>query len=57
MMASANDNDVTATSDDKSESLIDKPMSQDEINKKNFKPGYAYFILFLTLMARIMVQW
>lgn len=51
-------NDVTAesTNEDK-ENLLEKPMTQDEINKKNFKPAYAYFVLFLTLCARIMVQW
>ena len=61
MNASAND--VTAeTSDDgdKKEALLEgsgKIETQEEINKRLFKPGYAYFVLFLTLLARIMVQW
>jgi len=58
MQASANDNDVTAetSGDDKNEALISgKIETQDEINKRLFKPGYAYFVLFLVLMARIMV--
>jgi len=57
----ASNNDVTAETsgdDDKNEALISgKVESQDEINKRLFKPGYAYFVLFLVLMARIMVQW
>jgi len=61
MMAAADGNaEVTAetSGDDKSEALIDgKIETQDEKNKRLFKPGYAYFVLFLTLMARIMVQW
>ena len=52
-------NDVTAedTNEDKVENLLDKPKTQEEINKEKFKPAYAYFVLFITLMARIMVQW
>jgi hypothetical protein len=61
MMAAADGNaEVTAetSGDDKSEALIDgKIETQDEKNKRIFKPGYAYFVLFLVLMARIMVQW
>jgi hypothetical protein len=57
----ASNNDVTAETsndDDKTEALIDgKVETQEELNKRLFKPGYAYFVLFLTLMARIMVQW
>ena len=44
----------TANTDGK-ENLLNKPMTQEEINKKNFKPAYAYFVLFLALIARIMV--
>jgi len=52
-------NDVTAetSNDDKEENLLNKPKTQDEINKEKFKPAYAYFVLFITLCARIMVQW
>ena len=63
MSAAADGNaEVTAetSGDDKAEALIDgsgKIETQEEKNKRLFKPGYAYFVLFLTLMARIMVQW
>lgn len=55
-MMAAN-NDVTADSSDKEENLLTKGKTQDEINKEKFKPAYAYFVLFITLCARIMVQW
>lgn len=32
-------------------------LTQDEINKQKFKPAYAYFVLFIVLLCRIMVQW
>lgn len=32
-------------------------LTQEEINEKKFKPAYAYFVLFIVLMCRIMVQW
>ena len=50
-------NDITIDStDDNKESLIEKKeMTQQEKNKLLFKPGYAYFVLLITLLARIMV--
>ena len=55
----ASNNDVTAeTSSDKEENLLNKDgMTQEEINNKNFNPVYSYFVLFVVLAARIMVQW
>merc|ERR1719230_2377798 len=50
-------NDVTAESSEDKENLLSKPKTQEEINKEKFKPAYAYFVLFITLLARIMVQW
>lgn len=50
----ASNAEVTAESSDK-ENLLTKPKTQEEINKEKFKPAYAYFVLFITLMARIMV--
>lgn len=47
----------TTDSDDKNENLLDSGMTQEEKNAKNFKPAMAYFVLFLTLIARITVQW
>lgn len=32
-------------------------LDQAEINKRNFNPIYAYFVLFVVLICRIMVQW
>lgn len=52
----ATDKEVTAETSE-SESLINKGKTQAEINAEKFKPGYAYFVLFITLCARIMVQW
>ena len=43
--------------DDKDENLLENPLNQSEINAKKFSPVYAYFVLFITLVARIMVQW
>jgi len=61
LIMNASSNDVTpetTNDDDKNEALISgKVETQEEINKRLFKPGYAYFVLFLTLLARIMVQW
>lgn len=34
-----------------------KALTQEEINKQKFKPAYAYFVLFIVLLCRIMVQW
>lgn len=56
-MQASKDPDVTADSSDKEENLLTKGKTQDEINKEKFKPAYAYFVLFITLCARIMVQW
>lgn len=55
----ASNNDVTAeTSSDKEENLLKKEgMTQEELNNKNFNPVYSYFVLFVVLAARIMVQW
>tara|TARA_B100000513_G_scaffold65254_1_gene25769 strand:+ start:397 stop:576 length:180 start_codon:yes stop_codon:yes gene_type:complete len=49
-------NDVTAESSAE-ENLLTKGKTQEEINAEKFKPAYAYFVLFITLCARIMVQW
>jgi hypothetical protein len=59
MNASSNDvTPETTNDDDKNEALISgKVETQEEKNKRLFKPGYAYFVLFLTLLARVMVQW
>jgi hypothetical protein len=57
----ASNNDVTAeTSSDKEENLLNKEdggMTQEEKNAKLFNPVYSYFVLFVVLAARIMVQW
>ena len=56
IMNAAKDTNVEVTAES-SDNLLDKPLTQEEINAKNFKPAYAYFVLFITLLARIMVQW
>jgi MFS family permease len=43
--------------DDKDENLLENPLNQSEINASKFSPLYAYFVLIITLIARIMVQW
>tara|TARA_B100000780_G_C20855181_1_gene339906 strand:- start:26 stop:211 length:186 start_codon:yes stop_codon:yes gene_type:complete len=59
----ASNNDVTAeTSSDKEENLLKNEeeggaMTQEEKNAKLFNPVYSYFVLFVVLAARIMVQW
>lgn len=61
MHASINENDVTA--DDDGDKIIDvstvteEEAPVEEKKKPEFKPVYAYFVLFLILMCRIMVQW
>jgi hypothetical protein len=51
-------NDVTAeTSSDKEENLLNKGETQEEKNARLFNPVYSYFVLFVVLAARIMVQW
>ena len=51
-------NDVTAeTSSDKEENLLNKGETQEEKNERLFNPVYSYFVLFVVLAARIMVQW
>lgn len=59
MQAKENDEDENSmgTTANPESNLLEKPMTQEELNKKNFKPAYAYFVLFLALVARIMVQW
>jgi hypothetical protein len=47
---------VEPSSDDQKEPLVNKE-DQAEINKRNFNPLYAYFVLFIVLACRIMVQW
>jgi len=56
IMNAANDDvtDITAADDDKDDCVIE---TQEELNARKFKPAYAYFVLFITLIARIMVQW
>jgi len=53
-MNAANDDvtDITAADDDNC--VVE---TQEEINERKFKPAYAYFVLFITLIARILVQW
>lgn len=46
-----------STLQSENEELIEKTETQEQINERNFKPAYAYFVLFIALMARIMVQW
>jgi hypothetical protein len=55
MNAAINGNDGETTTDIEVTDDENKGMTQDEINKKNFKPGYAFFVLFIVLMCRIMV--
>lgn len=58
LVMQASNNDVTAeTSSDKEENLLNKPKTQEEINNELFNPVYSYFVLFVVLAARIMVQW
>lgn len=53
----------SSQADESSSDIIDaekaevKVVDQAEINKKNFNPVYAYFVLFIVLICRIMVQW
>ena len=56
VMNAANDDvtDITAVDEDKDDCVIE---TQEELNERKFKPLYAYFVLFITLIARIMVQW
>ena len=53
-MNAANDDvtDITAANDD---NYVAE--TQDQINERKLKPAYAYFVLFITLIARILVQW
>ena len=55
VMNAAGSSSVEPSSDDK-EPLVQKE-DQAEINKRNFNPLYAYFVLFIVLVCRIMVQW
>jgi hypothetical protein len=57
MQASNNDVTVETSNDDKDENLLNKEMTQEEKNNKLFNPTYSYFVLFVVLAARIMVQW
>lgn len=57
MQASNNDVTVETSNDDKDENLLSKEMTQEEKNNKLFNPVYSYFVLFIVLAARIMVQW
>jgi len=54
VMNATNDDvtDITAAEDDPDNCIVE---TQEEINKRKFKPAYAYFVLFITLIARIMV--
>jgi len=56
IMNAANDDvtDITAGDDDNDNCVVE---TQEEINERKFKPAYAYFVLFITLIARILVQW
>jgi hypothetical protein len=48
---------VEPSKDDSTEPLVASGDDQAAINEKNFKPLYAYFVLFIVLACRIMVQW
>jgi len=47
---------VEPSKDDSTEPLV-AGEDQAAINAKNFNPLYAYFVLFIVLACRIMVQW
>jgi uncharacterized membrane protein (DUF106 family) len=50
-------NDAQNTTEISSEEKLIMKEDQSEINKKNFNPIYSFFVLFLVLAARIIVQW
>jgi MFS family permease len=52
MIVKAAVNDNVSTSEDNEEAPVPVPEK-----KAEFKPVYAYFVLFLVLICRIMVQW
>ena len=59
----AHPDNKSAQTDESSSDIVsaekteEKREDQAEINKKNFNPIYAYFVLFIVLICRIMVQW
>lgn len=63
MNAAANDSTDPTKTDDAIVSAEPSKDKEDAGEKeraelaKKFKPGYAYFVLFITLLCRIMVQW
>lgn len=56
---------MQATPDDKADVEVTADITQEDADKDvdlckeppKFKPVYAYFVLFIVLMCRIMVQW
>lgn len=56
MQATPDDKDVEVTADITQEDAADKEVDLCKEPPK-FKPVYAYFVLFIVLMCRIMVQW
>jgi len=50
-------NDAQNTTEISSEENLIKKEDQSEINKKKFNPIYSFFVLFLVLAARVIVQW
>lgn len=63
MHASSSDNNITSSSDRDNIVSTDDIVVEDsffdekEAKKPVFKPLYAYFVLGLVLVCRIMVQW
>jgi len=57
MNAAKDDEDIQETGAGKDGAEVCLVETQEEINARKFKPAYAYFVLFITLIARIMVQW
>ena len=53
----------SAQTDDSSSDIVsaekteEECVDQAEINKKNYNPIYAFFVLFVVLICRIVVQW
>jgi len=59
MNAAANDSTEGTAGDDENALVPTKTAAELEKEElaKNFKPAYAYFVLFIVLVCRIMVQW
>jgi MFS family permease len=60
MNAAVNDSTEGTAGDDEKAALVPELSAAEQEKEelaKNFKPGYAYFVLFIVLVCRIMVQW